>query len=572
MLWVEDKYDENLVEELSKKLSVSPTLSKFLFARGIITPEKAKAFLNPKLAHLSDPFDIDGMTEAVNRVIYAIGNKENVLLVGDYDVDGITSTVIVKKNLIALGLTPFHVTPKRKNEGYGLTQEILERGLKLAKINLVIALDCGTNSQKEAEELEAKGIDLIIVDHHQTKEKFQTKAIQVNPHLHEDQGEPWRFLCTAGLAFKLVHGILKTLRQQGVKKALEISPKDSLALAGLGTIADLVPLCDENRILAKFGLKHLGHNPGAGLDAILEKANLSMESNPCSEDVAFKIAPRINACGRLDHAEVATSLLLETNPTKCSELAQKMNDYNEERKRIESELSEDALKQAKEHFNDRSAAVVCGQGTHWNPGVVGIVAGKLANSLGKPCIVLAQTGGECKGSGRGVKGVNLVDALSQCKELLEHWGGHPAAVGLSLPVEKLELFKEKFVQVIETDSGGSFPEPTIRIATVIKQEDLQESLLLDLSNLAPFGQENSEPILALQNIRLAYEPKTVGSGDHFQFSVHNGNRVISGIAWNMSQRMPPSATDIDLAFRFRWNSWNGRKTPQMILEDWRISA
>ena len=572
MLWVEDKYDENLVEELSKKLSVSPTLSKFLFARGIITPEKAKAFLNPKLAHLSDPFDIDGMTEAVNRVIYAIGNKENVLLVGDYDVDGITSTVIVKKNLIALGLTPFHVTPKRKNEGYGLTQEILERGLKLAKINLVIALDCGTNSQKEAEELEAKGIDLIIVDHHQTKEKFQTKAIQVNPHLHEDQGEPWRFLCTAGLAFKLVHGILKTLRQQGVKKALEISPKDSLALAGLGTIADLVPLCDENRILAKFGLKHLGHNPGTGLDAILEKANLSMESNPCSEDVAFKIAPRINACGRLDHAEVATSLLLETNPTKCSELAQKMNDYNEERKRIESELSEDALKQAKEHFNDRSAAVVCGQGTHWNPGVVGIVAGKLANSLGKPCIVLAQTGGECKGSGRGVKGVNLVDALSQCKELLEHWGGHPAAVGLSLPVEKLELFKEKFVQVIESDSGGSFPEPTIRIATVIKQEDLQESLLLDLSNLAPFGQENSEPILALQNIRLAYEPKTVGSGEHFQFSVHNGNRIISGIAWNMSQRIPPSATDIDLAFRFRWNSWNGRKTPQMILEDWRISA
>ena len=571
MQWIEDKYDEKSVSTLSQNLSVSPTLSKFLLARGITTPESATAFLKPRLAHLINPFEIAGMSEAVDRIIDAINNKEHILIVGDYDVDGITSTVIVKRNLTELGLTPYHVTPKRKTEGYGLTQDILERGLKLADINLVIALDCGTNSKQEAEGLRSKGIDLIVVDHHQSKDESPIQAIQVNPHLHEDKGEPWRFLCTAGLAFKLVHGILKKLREQGVKRAYEINPRDSLALAGLGTIADLVPLRGENRIIASFGLRELGRNPCNGLNAILEMANLHSEPNPNSEDVAFKIAPRINACGRLDDAEVATSLLLETDKQNCKSLALQMNEYNEERKRIESKLSEDALVQANEFFSDCPAVVVCGQGPNWNPGVVGIVAGKLANSLGKPCIVLAQTGDECKGSGRGVKGVNLVQALDQCKELLDHWGGHPAAVGLSVSIEKLEDFKKKFVEVIESDTGGSFPEPTLQIAAVIQQDELQENLLSDLSNLAPFGQENPEPILSLQKIRLAYEPKKVGTGEHFQFSVHNGNRTISGIAWNMGDRIPPCTTEIDLAFRLRWNSWNGRKTPQMVLEDWRIS-
>ena len=572
MLWIEDKFEKEVVDALSSQLSVSHLLTKFLLARGITQSKEAINFISPRLAHLSDPFEIPGMTEAVKRVVNAIENKENILLIGDYDVDGITSTVIVKKNLISLGLTPYHVTPKRKSEGYGLTQEVLDRGLQVESIDLVIALDCGTNSIEESEFLSASGIDLIVIDHHQSKGPPLTNAIQVNPHLHDDHGEPWRLLCTAGLAFKLIHGILKNLRQQGVKEALELNPKDSLALAGLGTIADLVPLCDENRILATFGLKYLFENPCPGLQAILQLANLHSESDPSSEDIAFKIAPRINACGRLDDADVATSLLLETDHHKCKSLALRMNQYNEERKSIESNLSEDALLQAKEFFMDRSAVVVCGQGKHWNPGVVGIVAGKLANALGKPCIVLAQTGSECKGSGRGVQGVDLVQSLDQCKELLDHWGGHPAAVGLSLSVDNLELFKDKFVDVIETDTGGSLPESSIRIAAVIKQEELQDSLLSDLNNLAPFGQKNPEPILALHNIRLPQEPRKVGNGEHFQFSIQNGKGTVSGIAWNMSDRIPPHSTEIDLAFRFRWNSWNGRKTPQMILEDWKLSS
>jgi single-stranded-DNA-specific exonuclease len=437
---------------------------------------------------------------------------------------------------------------------------------------LVIALDCGTNAVEESVFLKQQDIDLIIIDHHQSKNGKLNQAIQVNPHLHPDNDEPWRFLCTAGLAFKVVHGILKKLRKEGVKKAFEINPKEYLPLAGLGTIADLVPLQNENRILASFGLKYMHTEPAPGFHALLEQSNIPTNTTIGSEDVAFKIAPRINACGRLDDPEVAISLFLNSSIPECKDLARKMNEYNEARKEIESDLTKDALKQAEELFDDRSAVVVCGQGDHWNPGVVGIVAGKLANLLGKPCIVLAKSENEYKGSGRGVKGVNLVHALDHCKEMLTHWGGHPAAVGLSLNVENVKMFADEFVKVIDDQTGGSFPEPTIRIAVTIEQEELKPELMNELNKLGPFGQANPEPIIALKNIQLAYEPKKVGSGDHFQFSVHNGNRTISGIAWNMSDRIPPTNKNIDLAVKLKWNLWNGRKNLQMMLEDWRMTG
>ena len=572
MLWIEDQYDLDLVDTLCRELSITTTLSKFLISTGIEDSDKAENFLNPKLAHFADPFDIPGMIEAVNRICQALQKKEKILIIGDYDVDGITSTVIIKKNLNALGLAPFHVTPKRKTEGYGLTRKVLERGLQLDAIDLVIALDCGTNAVKESVFLKEQNIDLIIIDHHQSKNGKLSHAIQVNPHLHPDNDEPWRFLCTAGLAFKVVHGILKKLRKEGVEKAFEINPKEYLPLAGLGTIADLVPLQNENRILASFGLKYMHTEPAPGFHALLEQSNIPTNTTIGSEDVAFKIAPRINACGRLDDPEVAISLFLNSSIPECKDLARKMNDYNEARKEIESDLTKDALKQAEELFDDRSAVVVCGQGDHWNPGVVGIVAGKLANLLGKPCIVLAKSENEYKGSGRGVKGVNLVHALDHCKEMLTHWGGHPAAVGLSLNVENVKMFADEFVKVIDDQTGGSFPEPTIRIAVTIEQEELKPELMNELNKLGPFGQANPEPIIALKNIQLAYEPKKVGSGEHFQFSVHNGNRTISGIAWNMSDRIPPTNKNIDLAVKLKWNLWNGRKNLQMMLEDWRMTC
>ena len=571
MRWKENQHDETVVGSLCNELNISELLSKCIASRGIKSPEKAALFLNPKLAHFSDPFDIKGMKTAIDRICLAIEKKENVLIIGDYDVDGITSTVIVKKSLCQFGNTPFHVIPKRENEGYGLSKKVINRGLELAKISLVIALDCGTNSKEEAEYLEKKGIDLIIVDHHQSKEKLPTSGILVNPHLSKDNGEPWRYLCTAGLAFKLVHGIIKNLRNLGNKIALDTNPKDYIGLSGLGTIADLVPLKNENRILASFGLKYLNHRSGNGLKALLKQAKIE-NTNLVGEDVAFKLAPRINACGRLDDPEVAVSLLLESDSEKCHSLALKMDSYNEQRKSIEQKLSEEALTQANKFFTDRLAVVVCGEGEEWNPGVVGIVAGKLANSLGKPCIVLAKTGSEYKGSGRGIEGVNLMNILIECQDLLSHWGGHPAAVGLSLNQSNLAEFKSKFIKLIEKDSEGKYLEPLLKIDATIRENELQDYLIDDLNKLSPFGHENPEPVLAIEKIMLVNEPKKVGSGNHFQFSIFNGIKNISGIAWNMADKLPPCTVPIDIAFKLRWNEWNGKKSPQMVLEDWKLSA
>jgi single-stranded-DNA-specific exonuclease len=573
MLWIEEQAEDEKIDLFSHSLSVSNLLSRLLIHRGIKDPEGAKLFLDPKLAHLSDPFELPGLKDAVLRISRALDNQEQVLLIGDYDVDGITSTVIVKQNLTRLGIDPHYVIPKRKDEGYGLTTEVLSRGLSLGEINLVIALDCGTNSCEEAMELNEKGIDLIIVDHHQAKGDLPDHAIMLNPHLHPDEGEPWRNLCTAGLAFKLIHGLLKHLREQNVQRAFEIDPKESLALTALGTIADLVPLNMENRILARFGLKHLGNNPTPGLRSLLEESGLKPGILPESEDVTFKLAPRINACGRLDDPETASSLMLEKDFGACQILARKMNAYNDERKEIEARLTEDALAQASERFSDKPAVVVCGKGESWNPGVVGIVAGKMANSLGKPCIVLAQADDSSyRGSGRGIQGLNLVEALSQCQDFLTHWGGHPVAVGLSLETENLEPFTKAFVDSIDTLSGGNIPPPSLKIAATIEQNELRPELLDELVQLAPFGQENPEPILALKGVQLAQPPRMVGSGAHFQFSIYNGSSSISGIAWKMGERVPPRDTNLDLAFRLRWNNWNGRRNLQMDLQDWKPSA
>lgn len=573
MLWIEKDIDDEKIDAFSRSLSISSLLARLLLMRGIDKNDQANRFLEPKLAHLADPFDLPGLKDAVLRISQALAEDEPVLLIGDYDVDGITSTVIVKQNLKQLGMDPHYVIPRRKEEGYGLTSEVLERGLQLANFKLVIALDCGTNSCKQADELKEKGIDLIIVDHHQAKGDLPEGPIILNPHLHPDKGEPWRNLCTAGLAFKLIHGLLKHLRERKVSRAFEVKPTESLPLAALGTIADLVPLKEENRILARFGLKHLGNKPSIGLQALLEESGLEVGSSPEIEDVTYKLAPRINACGRLNDPEVASALMLEDDSTICRQLAQKMNSYNEDRKEIEAQLTEHALEQADQRFSDKPAVVVCGMGEAWNPGVVGIVAGKMSSALGKPCIVLAQSDdGTCKGSGRGVKGLDLVDALSRCQKFLTQWGGHPVAVGLTLEKENLKPFTKAFVAAVDILTGGKIAPVSLNIASTIEQSDLRPELLHELVKMAPFGQENPEPVLALKNIRLAQKPRTVGDGSHFQFSVHNGSTSVSGIAWKMAERMPPSDQNIDLAFRLKWNNWNGQRNLQMELQDWKLSV
>ena len=572
MLWFEKQVDPDQTAKLAERLSLSPLLAHLLVSRGIEEPKDAQNFLEPKLRHLSDPFLIDGMDEAVNRIIQAIEQKESVLIIGDYDVDGITSTVIVTQVLEFFNTVVNHVIPERVAEGYGLTSGVVERGLSAFPCQLVIALDCGTNSKTETESILQSGRDVIVVDHHQLKTERCERAILVNPHLEEDAGEPWYHLCTAGLAFKLAHALIKKLREIGHPRADQVSPKQFLPLCAMGTLADLVPLQKENRILSRYGLRLLGHKPSPGLSALLKESALADSDALECEDVTFKIAPRINACGRIGSAEDATRLLLEKDHRQCRTLASQLTDFNEQRKKIEAELTRVAISQAEEKFADSPAVVVHGQGHPWHQGVVGIVAGKMSQLLGKPCLVLAQAPyGEYKGSGRGLAGDNLVKHLEACDKYLTHWGGHPLAVGLGLRDKELESFIESFLSTFQNLSNVEQTEPKLEIDLSLSPEDIRPELVAEIGKLEPFGQDNPEPVICIQGIALETNPRKVGNGDHFQFSIRNSAGLVQGIAWRMSDRMPPTEKKIDLAFRLKWNCWNGRRKLQMVLEDWRES-
>ena len=571
MIWQEKTYDCEIAGLLEKRCKLSSLTARLLSIRKISSVSEAENFLNPKLAHLSDPFEIPQMDKAVERIERAILKKEQILLVGDYDADGISAVSIVQKMLLELGADSSYVIPRRVDEGYGLTQKVIDRGISHKEISLIIALDCGTNSSDEAAFLQNVGIDLIIVDHHQAKDEVSKIPIILNPHLEENNNFPWYNLCTAGLAFKLAHGLIKRLKQKNSSLVDKFELKEFLPLAALGTIADLVPLQDENRIISKFGLKHLGHNPSVGINALLVESKIDRNSYPKSEDITFKLAPMINACGRMDNPTVATSLFLEKKPEECVLLAKKMNEYNEQRKFIETKLTEEATSQASTIFADKPAIVAKGDGEWWNPGVVGIVAGKLANSLSKPCLVLAKSeNGEFRGSGRGTKGLDLVVALAECKDLLLHWGGHPVAVGLSIKEANVEEFTKRFLRAVKNQLGDEPQDSILEIDAFIRQNELTENLLEEIEKLAPFGQANPEPILGIKKVRLLGKTRKVGSG-HFQFSIHNGMEPVSGIAWRMAEDVPPEETEIDIAIRLQWNTWNQKKRLQMVLVAWKTS-
>jgi len=572
MQWIEQQAEQSSVARLQKELGISPLLARLLVQRGFADFKEAQAFLKPKLKDLDDPFAIQHMDLAISKILNIRDNKQKVLLLGDYDVDGITSTVMTKQALESVGLTVETIIPKRLSEGYGLTQEALERGLSKGKFGLVIALDCGTNSLEEADYLHNMGIDLIVVDHHQQKGDSLPKAILINPHLTTDQGQPWRHLCTAGLCFKLIHALYKRVKEIEASGSEELTPRDFLPLCAIGTLADLVPLQGESRILSRFGMMRLFMDASPGLLALLKECGLEESIEPETEDITFKLAPRVNACGRLNEPETAVSLLLEKHPERCRSLAQKLTKFNEARKGIEAQLTIDALAQAEENFRDSPAVIVTGDGDGWHPGVVGIVAGKLANSLNKPCLVLARgEGDEYCGSGRSVPGVNLVEILSQCQNRLTHWGGHPVAVGLGLKETEREMFIAEFIESVQNCTAFTTEESSLSVGAFIGPDELGYELLDEINYLGPFGQGNEEPLLGMKEIVLNSPPRPIGNGEHFQFSIRNGSGFIRGVAWRMGDRRPPVGQKIDLLFKLRKNFWNGRSSLQLVLEDWKLS-
>lgn len=569
MQWEAIEAETQAVEEISTALDVSKICARILVQRGLLKPEAAAEFLRPRLARLDDPFTLSGLRGAIERIEAALTAEESIVVFGDYDVDGITSTVQLVGMLRRFGLSPRFCVPRRLEEGYGLSREAIDRVFDGKKPDLFIALDCGTNAHEPIAYLRSEGIDVIVVDHHQAKASTPEGVILVNPHVRDEASAPWRDLCTAGLVFKLLHGLLKSRREAEDPRVDRIELKDFLDLVALGTIADLVPLHGENRILSWYGLQHLRANGRVGIRALAEVCGIDSGQEMTSGDISFKLGPRINACGRIADASLPIELLLGKEYDTCRGIARELDTYNKERQSIERRITREAEARAQTDFGDAPGIVLFNE--DWHPGVVGIVASRVSRRLHKPCVVLGAEGDLAKGSGRGVSTVNLVEVFQRCDHLLDHWGGHPMAAGVSLSKAKVPAFTECFSAAMHQLYPEGLPEASLKLSAWLEPEDLNEALLAELERLHPFGQGNHEPVFGIRGAILG-EAATLFSGANLRFRLPLGNgREVSGIAWGFADPIP-AGEPVDLAVRFAWNHWRGHRSPQLTLVDWKPAS
>ncbi len=570
MRWTYRPGRRNAVNRLIRELGISRVTACLLSRLGIDHPTAAEQFLAPRLSQLRDPFELTNMQAGIDRLRQALRRAEGIAVFGDYDVDGVTSTVFLLSVLNRFGVYPRYIVPKRLEEGYGLSRAALDRLLEEGKPDLLIAVDCGTNSVDEVAYLRSLGIDVLIIDHHVSKDGIPEDCILINPHVHDGEDQPWSQLCSVGLIFKFIHALLKRLREEQDELAYQIDLKEYLDLVAVGTIADLVPLTGENRLLAKRGLERLKNTSRVGFGALFEVSGLTLGQEIGPFDIAFRLSPRINASGRLADASEPIELLLAEDMQEARQAARLLDDFNKERQNIEREITQQAEAMIEELYADAPGFVL--YHPDWHPGVVGIVASRVTQKYYRPALVFGAEGEFAKGSGRSIPGLDLVQVLGSCTESLGSWGGHPMAVGVSASPAQLELLRESFCKSVLNCICGELPEPEIEIACWVESYELGENLLTELEQLGPFGQGNPEPVLGIQGVILENAAIPFGKG-HFRFQIATTpGRRIQGVAWRQAQRMPPPGKPLDLAVKLSWNEWNGQRYPQLQLVDWRISA
>ena len=569
MRWTHTPLPPEEIEALSKNAGVSRVLAELLLRNGVREPVETAAFLEPALAAINDPFRLRNLDVAATRLRQAIAQQESIVVLGDYDVDGVSSTALLVSVLRRFGLRPRFVVPRRSEDGYGLSRSAIDRALEDGRPQLFIVLDCGTNSHDEVAYLQSLGIEVIVLDHHRSKER-PLDGVLINPHVHADEtgaDAPWRHLCTVGLVFKLAHGLLKQLRTENHPVAFRIKLRDYLDLVALGTVADLVPLTGENRIMARHGLSMLEQTQRPGLRALMEVAGVKPQHGINPVDISFRLGPRINASGRLADAALSVELLLSEDEAFCRETAQQLDAFNRERQDIERKITEEAEALIERHYLAAPGVVLFSE--NWHPGVVGIVAGRVTRKYNRPCVVLGDEGEFAKGSGRSIDGVNLVEVLGTCCEHLTSWGGHPLAVGIALRKEHLEKFRGQFAEAVRTVAGSCVAEPRLNVAAWLTIDQIGSRLMEELDLLNPYGQGNPEPTFGVRGVVLRNPPE-VFKHHHFRFYLDDmRGRRLHGVAWKLAHRLPPVGVPLDLAVELKWNYFNDRKLLQLVLIDWR---
>jgi len=452
-------------------------------------------------------------------------------------------------------------------EGYGLSQAAVERSFSQIQPQLLVILDCGTRSEEQLAWISKQGTQTVVVDHHSREDQptLPSDCILINPHLPEQEQSEFQSHCTVGLVFKLVHSILRFSEKNFGGAREKVNLKELLDLVALGTVADLVPLRNENRIFVHHGLKRLGKTSNCGLRALLQVADVDVNNPLSSTDIGFRLGPRINAGGRIETGTIALDLLQTKDNRLAFDIARKLDAINSERRSIERKVAE----QATHDIGDTPKSGIVVWNREWHPGVVGIVAGRLARSYHRPSIVLGWDGKTFKGSGRGIPGLDLLAIMAGCEVQPTQWGGHPMAMGMSIDEDVMDDFAEAFSRAVDESCGGVLPPKRLRIDGVADVSAINRQQVLEIEALGPFGQENPEPILKIANIRLEAPPKLMGR-EHIRFDLP-GSRGIQVIGWRMADRMPPTGEMIDLAMKLSRSWWRGRESVRGELVDWRPS-
>ncbi len=576
-LWHLRPSNPTTTNRLAAAARISPVVAQLLLNRDVTDASTARRFLDSSLAGLHPPLSLPGVEAAAERITTAIIEKRSICVYGDYDVDGVTGTAILLRVLGRLGANvQFHV-PLRLSDGYGLNSERL-RELAQTGVSLVVSVDCGIASLAEAEVAREAGLELIVTDHHEMKMGMDgpvlpQASVLVHPRLPSLMPYPFGNLSGAGVAFKLAWAVA-----QRVCGSEKVSPElrevllDSVGLAALGLVADVVPLQDENRILVKHGLERIRDKPSAGLKALLDASGVKPDQVLTSEDVGFKLAPRLNAAGRLGCASLAVELLTTTSPTKAAELARVLEGQNAERQARERKYTAQAKEIVELNFANDPAIVVASE--EWHPGVVGIVASRLVDHFGKPALVIALPPNEqvATGSGRSIPDLALHQALVACDSLLEGHGGHAAAAGFKVRPDRIAAFRDCFNTYVASHFPGGTPSPQLKLDAEVPLSALTFGLIKDLEKLEPYGAGNPKPKLLASGLK-AEAPRLIGKGEtqrHLDFRVRQGDTTMRCVAWGMADRMEElmsAGGDCCLAFTPKINEWNGSRKLELHVID-----
>jgi single-stranded-DNA-specific exonuclease len=565
------------IRRLEQTAGIPFVVAQMLVARGIDQAEQVKSFLDPKLSDLRDPDLLPGVPQAAELLHAAIQDKRIIVIYGDYDVDGMTASALLARCIQLLGGKVSTYVPHRVDEGYGLNDEAL-RTLKTRGAQVVVTVDCGIASVDEAAVARELGLELIITDHHELAATLPDAAAIVHPRL-PGSTYPFAGLCGAGVAFKLAWALCQ--RASGAKKVSDRMREfllQAVGLVALGTVADVVPLVDENRVLVTHGLKSLRQAAPPGVAALMRLTGLLDKKTMSAEDISFTLAPRLNALGRLNQATLGVELLSTDNAERAQALAEYANELNSSRESLERSILLAAGKQAREEFDPEADAALVLAGRGWHPGVIGIVASRLVERYHRPVVLIALDEPGLKpgvGSARSASGFNLKAALDACSEHLLGYGGHAAAAGLKIKPEAIDEFRAAFVEQASAEITAAQRVAELRIDAEVPLASLSLEVVRMIERLAPFGCGNPRPVFCTGDVRLAEPPKRIGGGGkHLSLRVKQHVSQLRGVAFgngDWADELTAIEGDLEVAFRPVINDFRGRQSVELHLCDWRAA-